>query len=381
MTNPVISPIKTRVKVVSTAQAELIDYDSLPNEFKTLLAHRRALTSQTIFSKYTIGEILVVEIVVSANNYRIMSHSKYEPEEVNEDIELENTEITVPKDNENLLQQGSGWYNDFYFTAKARLFIDTMAKIARRKGQQSIRLVGGSGYGKTAMAQAVATELGMDLAYLNCAVPSEPSDFLYSKEVSPEKGTFYVETEFAKCFQRGNAILVIDEVRRMKQGIANAMFSMFDFRHMIECGGKIFNAGKNIIFWATNNDGDNFVQYKLDAALARRLGPVLRVTKIPKKQTIIMLNKRFGINQTDANKIVEIFEAINTAIENQEYYIPASPAEIIQVGEMMYSGLTLRQALEFVLIEQLDEHQTAAINSVTTIVNSKTGERFTLPKE
>jgi len=114
---------------------------------------------------------------------------------------------------------------------------------------------------------------------------------------------------FYRMVQHNGAVVVLDELNRINPLIANTLLPLLDGRrstYLEEAGGKI-KVGKNVVFFATTNEGREYTgTISLDLATSDRMSTLIEVSYLAAKEEIDLLHRRTGLNRDDCAKLVDI---------------------------------------------------------------------------
>jgi nitric oxide reductase NorQ protein len=139
-------------------------------------------------------------------------------------------------------------------------------------------------------------------------------------------------------------VVHLEEINRPEHPKAlNMLFSILsDDRQvwMDELG--LLKVAKEVVFFATLNEGDEFVGTELlDAALRDRFYLIL-LDYLPNEVEREVLIKKTGVTTEQANDIIASINALRT---NPELRTGASTRTTLMIGEMVAAGATLREAI------------------------------------
>lgn len=151
----------------------------------------------------------------------------------------------------------------------------------------NILLDGPQGSGKTVVARAIATALGMDFVFFNCAAVVDASDFIATVQVRASSTgapvTDFVKTEILAALERAAAepsrrvLIFLDELNRCHEAARNVLMPALDATRRVY--NPITNAflpiPSNVQFIAAVNRGTEFSgTFGIDAAQLDRFAPV-----------------------------------------------------------------------------------------------------------
>jgi nitric oxide reductase NorQ protein len=181
---------------------------------------------------------------------------------------------------------------------------------------ENVLLTGPQGCGKTETALQFAASAGLQVLKINCALVREPRDWFGYKTAN--SGTVeWVKSEFCKLLERGNAVVLLDEISRAAPPILNALLPILDGtgQTYLEEVKEVVERGPNLFFMATANIGNQFTGTygKLDSALNDRFAVRIPVTYLEPAKEVALLVKRTGINVKDAKKLVNVAAKVRSS--------------------------------------------------------------------
>ncbi len=196
----------------------------------------------------------------------------------------------------------------------------------------NILLDGPQGCGKTVLAHAIATTLGMEFVFFNCGAVVEASDFFATIQVraSPSGSpvTDFVKTDVLIALEEAHAspekryLVFLDELNRCQETARNALMPALDSTrkvfHPIE--NRFIDIPANVQFVAAVNRGSQFsATFGIDAAQLDRFAP-LQMTYLPPEEEVKLLQ---GRHEDLAIGVIEHCVAVADAVRNSED-LPAS---------------------------------------------------------
>lgn len=196
----------------------------------------------------------------------------------------------------------------------------------------NILLDGPQGCGKTVLAHAIATTLGMEFVFFNCGAVVEASDFFATIQVRASKSgapvTDFVKTdvlialEEAHTFPEKRYLVFLDELNRCQETARNALMPALDSTrkvfHPIE--NSFIDIPANVQFVAAVNRGSQFsATFGIDAAQLDRFAP-LQMTYLPPEEEVKLLQ---GRHEDLPVGVIEHCVAVADAVRKSED-LPAS---------------------------------------------------------
>ncbi len=260
----------------------------------------------------------------------------------------------------------AGFYGDYWFPATSIAFLSTVDVIAHKTNQAVlVVLKGGSGYGKSSAAKAIADESGRKFLRINSPDVRDPEEWFGIRNAT-DGTTGFELSQLSKAWQEGNHVILIDEINRVEPVITNALLPLFDFSGGLELHGETIYGGANTIVFMTMNEGFKFTgTYQGDVALLNRSIGTLIVAPPPAKVEVEILTRKIGIEEGMAKRIVDAMTDLRR--QNDDGF-DASTRAALNVATLIHNGLKPRLAFEVGIISN-------ALNpkNVTDLINSKFG--------
>ncbi len=231
---------------------------------------------------------------------------------------------------------------NYYSNNETLSFLDKVNKISH-KHPINILVVGRQGCGKSSLVRQYAAAYNLPLATFQVGVLSEPSQ-LFGEYTLEGGETRYKQFLFPKAIQTPNCVIHLEEINRPENPKAlNMLFSILsDDRQvwMDELG--LLEVAEGVVFFATLNEGDEFVGTELlDPALRDRFY-VISMDYLPNDVETEVLRKKTGVTDEQA---IEIISAINGLRGNPDLTIDVSTRKTLMIGEMIAAGSTLKEAI------------------------------------
>lgn len=264
--------------------------------------------------------------------------------EEGEDLSAVDKEVfEPPKPKEPMVLDG------FYYPPDVKRVFTAAEKMAKKLGVVTVLMVGPSGYGKTTMPKRFAEKTGRNHVRVNCAAIRDPEEWFGFREAE-EGSTVFDPSEFARCIQQGNSVIVLDEVNRLEPWLHNTLFPLLDDDRGTEIHNQRFDVADNTIFVMTLNQGVEFTgTFELDQAFINRVHMTVHVGPPPEQAEVEILEARVGIPESDAQKIVRTAIKLRDIIERGEADVDCSTRATIRIAQLMQAGLTIREAFHDVI--------------------------------
>ena len=216
------------------------------------------------------------------------------------------------------------------------------------RGYGTVLLTGPSGFGKTTAAQRLAEHLKFDFVKLDCGTLNEANEIASTRGFK-DGATVWEETKFIKAFQKGNAVILLDEANRMYPNVANALMPVLDGTGKLTVATEEYNRGNNVIFIATMNRGAQYVgTFESDAAFLNRFAISARVGELTGEEEAMVVYHHTQLALADAKSIVKILRELRKTIPNSPLDFSPRMAENIALayGSGLDMFLSFRAALQ-----------------------------------
>jgi len=234
-----------------------------------------------------------------------------------------NTGVYVPEVNPNY----------FILPAVESLF-QRIETISRRGGRaQKCLLTGPHGAGKTEMAMQFAARMERPLLIMDCSNLREPRDWFGYRQIEKGKIAWHVSC-FDRAVSSGGHVILLDEMNRVHPSVMNTLMPLLDGREFtyLEEKGDIIRVGRDTVFFASMNEGAGYTgTLATDLAVRDRFPRVVEVQYLKKDKEIELLTTRTNIGKADAEKLVDIANAIRK--------------KSVGVGSTFSGGFSTRQLL------------------------------------
>jgi len=230
----------------------------------------------------------------------------------------------------------------FYVSNDILKLLYKLNKISK-KHPVNVLIAGKQGCGKSSLVRQYAAIHEHPLATFQVGILSEPGQLFgeYSLECGETK---YKQFLFPQAIQTPNCVIHLEEINRPENPKAlNMLFSILsDNREvwMDELG--LLKVANGVVFFATLNEGDEFVGTELiDAALRDRFYLILMdiLPNVVEKE--VLINKT-GVSGKQADDIIDVVNALRST---PEMHTTVSTRTTLMIGELVFAGATLGEAV------------------------------------
>lgn len=216
----------------------------------------------------------------------------------------------------------------------------------------NVLIAGKQGCGKSTMVRQFAARNNRPLATFQIGMISEPGQ-LFGEHSLKDGETYYRKFLFPDAIRTKGCIIHLEEINRPEHPKAlNMLFSVLSEDRSIYTDelGHI-RVADNVVFFATLNEGDEFVGTEmLDAALRDRFYITL-LDYLPREVETRVLCLKTGIDDADALTIVNV---ANQLRENTREPIVVSTRHTLMIAEMISVGAGIEKAFSISLQISLD---------------------------
>lgn len=263
--------------------------------------------------------------------------------------------------------------NTHWLSNREQKYFGAAANVMDRGGHINILLKGPSGYGKTTKLMAVAQELGLEVAMMDCSkILDTESWFGYQEAI--EGSTVFVETEFTEKVRRGGCLVILDEMNRIEPQISNSLFPLLDTRRQTTVHGHDITVGPSVIFGFTVNLGIKYAgTYVIDAALLNRGTLAMKVGPAPQRVEFQMLRNFIPdaawLSDMDINTILAVVTDMRKVVDRNNIDVDVSTRSSLKLAELMAAGLSIEDAVQGAIIEfAQDEDQKPLQDSLQIVI-------------
>lgn len=217
----------------------------------------------------------------------------------------------------------------------------------------NVWLRGPSGFGKTTIPREFARHMNCEFVFVNCAAITDPEEWFVIRGVRDQQ-TVFDSTHLADALQRGNAVILFDEINRAPAWVLNPLLSILDDTKSISIGNTQISVGDGVVFFMTSNEGAEFVGTgELDVALTNRIDMAVIVEELP-LNVELMIASDYGFGDEEGRDIVNKIRQIRQMVKSSGIPVDVSTRILVKVLKLVADGLSL---------------EIAATNSITNLVS------------
>jgi nitric oxide reductase NorQ protein len=236
-------------------------------------------------------------------------------------------------------------------------------KAAYSKGRP-ILLKGPTGAGKTRFVEAMAYDLGRELLTVACHEDLTTGD-LVGRYLLRGDQTEWVDGPLTRAVRAGS-ICYLDEVVEARQDTTVVIHPLADHRRILPLDrlGEILAAPPEFGLVVSYNPGYQSILKDLKDSTRQRMVAIQLGFPPPDVEQKVICHET-GLAPSDAADLVRIGRAIRS-LENSELREVASTRVLICAGQLIVSGVPVRDAVEAAVIMPLtdDVHLVARLNEV-----------------
>lgn len=240
----------------------------------------------------------------------------------------------------------------------------------------NVLVAGKQGCGKSTLVRQFAARNNRPLATFQIGLLSEPGQ-LFGEHALKDGETYYRKYLFPDAIQTPGCVIHLEEINRPEHPKAlNMLFSVLSQDRGVYTDelGHI-KVADGVVFFATLNEGDEFVGTEmLDAALRDRFY-VMLLNYLPPEVETRVLNLKTGIGEGDAQTIVNVAAKLRN---NSRDPMVVSTRHTLMIAEMVSVGATVEQAFTGSLQISRDilESVLLSIHVETKKIGSKANENI-----
>lgn len=211
----------------------------------------------------------------------------------------------------------------------------------QRTGYANVLFTGPSGTGKSSVAGKLAKKLEFDFVKFDLSMATEPSDFLGTTVL--ENGTSkFKTTPFVEAIEKGNVVILLDEINRCYPNVANPLLALMDDSHTLTYMERQYKVAPNTIFIVSANIGSTYTgTFTADEALMNRMNASVQMNHMPAdKEVTVLYNRVAGLSTVQATSIVKFLHEARQLEVEVDFSIRAA----LSIASAVACGFSLRTA-------------------------------------
>lgn len=231
---------------------------------------------------------------------------------------------------------------------------------ARTQNGQIINILirGPKGSGKTTLAREFAAMHSRPFYILNCEALTEPEQ-LFGKDRLTKGETWYRMARFILAIETPNAVVALDEANRPHPQVMDSFFGLLDWRRSMWVDDlcREVRVAPGVVFFATVNEGVEYLVNPLDAALRERFGRAIELNIPPKHETSEIVHKRTGLDKAVCDRLADFAFKVNLNTK-LEYFV--SIRQLLVTAEELVDGASLREAITVAVANHVPDNMVKA---------------------
>lgn len=228
----------------------------------------------------------------------------------------------------------------------------------------NILLSGPQGAGKTSLAMQLAAKGDRWCYIAACVTMQEAGQWFGTQGVSPERGTFYIMSQFIRACETEGCVVVLDDMNRVENPkVLNPLFPLLDDRRWVYLEDLLRNikVAPRVIFVGTVNEGYQFQGTDpIDLALNDRFDKIA-VQYPPGQQINEILIRKTGVSAQTAGILGNFASSL---ANHQTDPIFISMRQMLSIAEDVVLGGSIRDAVTFSMAANLSEDQLEKVAAV-----------------
>ncbi len=304
------------------------------------------------------------------------------PPEILEDTKVEVTPVGTKVNLRNFLQFKKPNESNFYVSAD--VWRQCLFTIARGK---NVMFTGPAGSGKTELGKMLGKQCQRNVETFDFGAMTEPRiSLIGSGQNSPEKGTYFVLSRFAKIIAIPNTVIILDELSRAPMSAANILLPVLDARRelAVDEEGTVIKVAEGVCFLATANVGTEYTgTSSVDRALRDRFSQI-EIEFPPEKQEISVLCTRTKVPEKFATYLVNIANKQRKMATKEMIFVEQiSTRMLLMAAEQLVFGIPFQEAMKYAIAgmfsnEGNEESDRFKINQLITSVVDKKDLNFSM---
>ncbi len=244
----------------------------------------------------------------------------------------------------------------FWIDEQVERFLLAVVKRSQRGEIANVLLVGPTGAGKSSLPREFAARWQRPFFTMHCQMITEQGDWWGSREMSPERGTYFQRTALLDAVETPGCVILLDEANRTHPENLNALFGFLDHRRRawIAALHREVTVAPGVVFFVTLNEGIDYVGTNaVDRALKDRISSTIRLGYPPRKVETDILVKRIGVDFETAGDLVELACTIR---QNPKLGLVISTRQLLECATLLKEGLSFHDAVMFAIVNGAEEN-------------------------
>jgi len=252
---------------------------------------------------------------------------------------LEHTALGVPEPDPTF------WIDDI-----VSRFLSAVEERARSGEVVNVLLVGPTGTGKSSLPREFAAARKRPFFTMHCQLIEEQGDWWGSREMSPDKGTYFQKAALVDALETTGCVILLDEANRTRPENLNALFGLLDHRRRawVPSLQREVAVAPGVVLFVTLNEGVDYAGTEMvDRALRDRISNTIRMDYPPKRAEAAVLARRTGLDAEASGKLVEFAQTIR---RNPKLETAVSTRQLLECAALVKVGLPMRDAVLFSIV-------------------------------
>ena len=218
---------------------------------------------------------------------------------------------------------------------------------------KNVMFTGPAGSGKTQLGKILGKQCQRRVEVFDFGAMTEPRlSLIGNTAYSPEKGTYFEYSRFARAITTEDTVIVLDELSRAGKEAANILFPVLDDRRelAIDERQEVLPVAKGVCFLATANVGTEYTgTSSIDRALRDRFSQI-EIGFPPEDKEIKILTTRTGLPEKFAKHLVKIAASQRQmATQDMTFVEQISPRMLLMAAEQTMFGIPFHEAIKYAI--------------------------------
>ncbi len=238
----------------------------------------------------------------------------------------------------------------FWMDAPVLRFLAAVAERSRKGESLNVLLVGPTGTGKSSLPREIAARWQRPFFTMHCQMVTEPGEWWGTRELSPDRGTYFLQAALVDAVETPGSIILLDEANRTHPENINALFGFLDHRRRawIPVLHREIAVAPGVVFFVTLNEGMDYAGTNpVDRALRDRISNAIRLDYPPKAVEVELMARRTGIDEDTAWKLATFAATIRG---NPKLGVSVSTRQLLECAALAREGLPLPDAVLFAVV-------------------------------